>query len=92
MKENLTCHNCGKEITKKEDANFLAFFGFSIRAFCNNCYSSKERGFARHFFYIPKQPINSKMYSVGLWLLTLIIAPVWILIVLFSTLEKILRT
>lgn len=84
MKESLICYNCGKEIKQRENANILAFLGFVPRVFCNNCYSSKERGFLRHFLYVPKQPINSKIYFVGLWFLSLFIAPIWILIALFA--------
>ena len=64
------CEKCGKQIIKKEDANILAFFGILPKSFCNNCYSSKERGFWRHIFYFPKQPINSEIYKFGLWVLT----------------------
>ncbi|MBI2044963.1 hypothetical protein HYT23_02810 [Candidatus Pacearchaeota archaeon] len=79
-----TCYNCNREIIKKDDANVLAFLGFVPRTFCNNCYSSKERGFARHMFYFPQQPINSKMYLFGLWVFTLIFVPL-ILFMVFST-------
>jgi len=64
------CENCRKQITKKEDVNVLAFLGVIPKYFCNDCYSSKERGFWRHFTHFPKQPINSKIYKVGLWILT----------------------
>ena len=60
-----TCYNCGKNIISKNDANVLAFLGFILRIFCNNCYSSKERGFFRHILYSPKAPINSKIYFWG---------------------------
>ncbi len=69
----INCENCGKEIKKKEDANVLAFLGVVPKTFCNNCYSSKERGFLRHFLYFPRQPINSKIYIVGLWILTIVL-------------------
>ena len=77
------CKNCGKEIKYKEDANVLAFLGFVPKYFCNNCYSSKERGFARHFIYFPRQPINSKIYVVGLWVITIIL----ILLAIMGTLS-----
>jgi len=64
------CDNCGKQITKKKDANILAFLGVIPKSFCNNCYSSKERGFWRHVFYFPQQPINSEIYRFGMWVLT----------------------
>lgn len=81
--EHITCENCKKTIKKKEDANFLAFLGFVPKAFCNNCYSSKERGILRHFLYFPQQPINGKMYKYGLIILS-IIYPLIIILFLFS--------
>jgi hypothetical protein len=60
------CEKCKKTITEKEDANILLFLFVDPRAFCNNCYSSKERGLSRHFLYFPKHPINSKAYLYGL--------------------------
>lgn len=63
----LKCESCGKIIKNKEDVNALAFLGVQPKYFCNNCYSSKERGLTRHFFYMPYQPINSKLYSLRLW-------------------------
>ena len=60
--ENIICRQCSKHITTKSDANFLFSIGFKICAFCNNCYSSKERSFWRHYGYFPRQPINSKYY------------------------------
>ena len=80
----IKCNSCNKIIKNKEDINFLAFLGFVPRPFCNNCYSSKERGFERHFLYTPKAPINSKIYFLGLMLLTIIMMPLWIVIALFS--------
>lgn len=79
-----TCYNCNKEIVKKDNANVLAFLGFVPRTFCNNCYSSKERGFVRHLLYIPKQPINSTIYKVGLWVSTVILTII-LLAMIFST-------
>ena len=64
------CKNCGKLISEKKDANILAFLGFVPKSFCNNCYSSKERGLWRHLLYFPKQPINSRIYKFKLWFLT----------------------
>ncbi len=83
-KNILHCESCRKQITKKEDANILAFLGFVPKAFCNNCYSAKERGFMRHFVYIPRAPLNSKIYFAGLMVLSFIIAPTWILVTLFT--------
>ncbi len=68
-----TCYNCNKDIVKKDNANVLAFLGFVPRTFCNNCYSSKERGFVRHMFYFPKQPINSTVYKISLGIETFVV-------------------
>ena len=76
------CGYCGKQITKKNDVNALAFLGIVPKYFCNNCYSSKERGFARHFLYAPRQPINGSLYIIGLiiaTILTVILVPLIIL-------------
>jgi hypothetical protein len=86
------CENCGKTITSKEDVNILLFLFVFPKAFCNNCYSSKERGFSRHILYIPQHPINSKAYVFGLWFSTFM----YIAIILFfyfsnSKLDEILE-
>lgn len=78
----MRCKNCGKLISEKKDANILAFLGFVPKSFCNNCYSSKERGLWRHLFYFPKQPINSRIYKFKLWLLTLFALGFFIIMIL----------
>ena len=85
----MRCETCGRKITKKEDANVLAFLGFVPKTFCNNCYSSKERGFSRHFLYFPRQPINSKIYIIGLCFFTvfLVIFSLFALLTLFSNMS-----
>ena len=82
----MRCEVCGKTITLKEDVNILAFLGFVPKNFCNNCYSSKERGLSRHFLYFPRQPINSKIYIVGLCFFTvfLVIFSLFASLTLFS--------
>ena len=65
----LKCNVCNKNIVEKKDANFIAFLGIIPKPFCNNCYSSSERGIGRHFLYIPSYPINSGMYIVSLVIL-----------------------
>lgn len=69
----IKCNGCGKEITRKDDANVLALFGIVPRTFCNNCYASRERGILRNFVYFPdKYPLNSKMFIILLIIGTII--------------------
>ena len=70
----LKCEKCGKNISEKEDANVLALLGLVPTTFCNNCYSSKERGIERHFFYFPQFPINSKMFPLTLIVFTIFVS------------------
>jgi hypothetical protein len=69
----MICENCEKQITERDDANILAFFGVFPKTFCNKCYSSKERGFTRHLLYFPKHPINSIIYIISLIFITILI-------------------
>ena len=76
----MKCHVCRKEITRKNDVNFLAFLGVVPHAFCNQCYAKKERGFMRHMLYTPKQPINGIIYLVGAIFFTLILGIIMIVL------------
>ena len=80
----ITCNNCGKKITDPKDVNVLAMFGVVPRTFCNGCYSSKERGFARHILYWPKQPINGTLFIVRFAFLALI----WLAVLAYALVSK----
>ena len=81
----INCQSCGKTITEKNDINFLALLLFFPVPFCNNCYSSKERGFLRHYIYFPRQPINSSFYVTGLWVGVFAIIPMMFVIGMDNT-------
>lgn len=68
------CSSCNKEIRSKEDANVLALFGLIPKTFCNDCYSSRERGIMRNYIYYPSRfPLNSTMFFVLLIIGTIIL-------------------
>ncbi|MBN2517690.1 MAG: hypothetical protein JXB14_02500 [Candidatus Altiarchaeota archaeon] len=70
----VNCHNCNKAIKDTNDMNVVAFFGISPRVFCNDCYSSRERGILRHTLYFPQKfPINSALFKIGLFVSTVVI-------------------
>ena len=77
----VSCENCKKKITDREDANVLAFLSVVPRVFCNSCYAAGERGLGRHLLYRPKHPINSKLYIVGLWIATAVLSVIGFIIV-----------
>lgn len=68
----IKCDICGKAINDPKDVNVLALFNLVPRTFCNKCYAEKERGITRHLFYAPKQPINGKLFIIGLSIFTVI--------------------
>lgn len=70
----MKCNRCEKAITEKQDTNILAKYGVKLQPFCNECYSTKERGLVRHFLYFPHSPLNSSMYKVNLGMLSFLAA------------------
>ena len=82
----MNCDSCGKQITRKDDVNVLAFLGFVPKTFCNNCYSSRERGILRNFLYYPnKYPLNSKMFIIFLIIGSIILLGAVLLLAFGST-------
>jgi len=78
----VNCYKCNKQITNPKDVNVVAFLGLIPRKLCNNCYSSKERGLWRGF-YFPHTPLNSVLYTISLIVATIILS-IALIVVIFG--------
>jgi hypothetical protein len=67
--DSVKCYNCGKVIELETDANILLHW-FHLKTYCNNCYSSLEKGLGRYFMGYSEYPINGVMYKICTWFLT----------------------